>query len=759
MRIIRLNVAEFGCLKDKSFEFGDGLNIINGDNSSGKSTVALFIKFMFYGLPRRSSKSYDRERSLSFSGHRAEGSMELERDGRRYRVERRAVAASRVSETVKVICLDTGEELSGEPWELFLGVSGDVFESSASVAQMGAASISKSGAEGAMENMLSSADESVDVSAALDRIDAVRKLYKLNRGEGGLLYESERRLSELGAEYRGAADKYLKGNSMRARLERKQAELEAAKAELEAAEHGFERIRDARILRRFDSLEVSVKKENAVSEEIRALEKSFCRGGYIPVEGHADAIASARTAHGQAVARLEEKKRLYADATASAADGDGLAAVGESIEKAGGKEKVLSAPLGYHGAYRTRRALGALLMGVGAALLPLAALLFVFVGVLAAVVSAGVGAVALAVGVAFAVSARKSRIKRDGLCAEFGKAFEELDGYLSLCLERLSLRRSRAEAVITAEAQAAAAEDEETRARESLRCVLLKTADSVPHDSDGLWRTAEAEISRTEEFCARRRELDRKIYELQAVIRAERTALAEYDEAELRQSFGDSVLLADAASYSEAERSVRFCRAKQASLNAEVGTLRESLAAYGAGMGRSPAEIGDEINETKRGLEADTDYFEALMLAKECIEEASLSMSGNVTPELSRRAGELLASVSGGRHRSAQTTKSLDISVEQDGFNLPCELLSGGTRDAAYICLRVALMTRLFGAELPPLMLDESLCQFDDKRAEAMLGLLSRLSETGLQTLLFSCHSRETEICARKDYKFNRIVI
>ena len=57
-------------------------------------------------------------------------------------------------------------------------------------------------------------------------------------------------------------------------------------------------------------------------------------------------------------------------------------------------------------------------------------------------------------------------------------------------------------------------------------------------------------------------------------------------------------------------------------------------------------------------------------------------------------------------------------------------------------------MIQIFGEELPPLLMDESLCQLDDERAEKMLTLLDSLKGLGLQILLFSCHKREKNICA-----------
>ncbi|MGN1082941.1 MAG: ATP-binding protein, partial [Candidatus Avispirillum sp.] len=50
MYIKKIHIDSFGPLRDKELELCDGLNIIEGENESGKSTVAMFIKFMLYGL-------------------------------------------------------------------------------------------------------------------------------------------------------------------------------------------------------------------------------------------------------------------------------------------------------------------------------------------------------------------------------------------------------------------------------------------------------------------------------------------------------------------------------------------------------------------------------------------------------------------------------------------------------------------------------------------------------------------------------------
>ena len=50
MKIVNIHIDEFGSINNRSFNFDDTLTIIRGDNESGKSTLALFIKFALYGL-------------------------------------------------------------------------------------------------------------------------------------------------------------------------------------------------------------------------------------------------------------------------------------------------------------------------------------------------------------------------------------------------------------------------------------------------------------------------------------------------------------------------------------------------------------------------------------------------------------------------------------------------------------------------------------------------------------------------------------
>ena len=64
MKLIKCYVENFGTLSKYSLSFSDNLTIIKEDNGFGKSTLATFIKAMFYGLPK--SKKSNRSIRLDF---------------------------------------------------------------------------------------------------------------------------------------------------------------------------------------------------------------------------------------------------------------------------------------------------------------------------------------------------------------------------------------------------------------------------------------------------------------------------------------------------------------------------------------------------------------------------------------------------------------------------------------------------------------------------------------------------------------------
>lgn len=110
MRILRLHIENFGTLHDFDMELQEGLHVIHRDNGWGKSTLAAFIKAMFYGLSRtakRSPAENDRKHYLPWQGGTFGGSLEFQAEKKTYRVERFFGAKER-EDTFELYDLETG---------------------------------------------------------------------------------------------------------------------------------------------------------------------------------------------------------------------------------------------------------------------------------------------------------------------------------------------------------------------------------------------------------------------------------------------------------------------------------------------------------------------------------------------------------------------------------------------------------------------------------------------------------------------------
>lgn len=91
MKLVSCHVENFGGLSDFDYIFAEGLTVIHQPNGFGKSTLAVFIKAMLYGLPRTGGRfvsNNERTKYAPWQGGRFGGSLVFEFEGIQYRVTR-----------------------------------------------------------------------------------------------------------------------------------------------------------------------------------------------------------------------------------------------------------------------------------------------------------------------------------------------------------------------------------------------------------------------------------------------------------------------------------------------------------------------------------------------------------------------------------------------------------------------------------------------------------------------------------------------
>lgn len=91
MKLISCHIENFGKLQDVTVDFDGKLHMIMESNGWGKSTLAAFIKVMFYGFSNEGKKSIaenERKRYRPWQGGVYGGWLVFETDGRSYQIER-----------------------------------------------------------------------------------------------------------------------------------------------------------------------------------------------------------------------------------------------------------------------------------------------------------------------------------------------------------------------------------------------------------------------------------------------------------------------------------------------------------------------------------------------------------------------------------------------------------------------------------------------------------------------------------------------
>ena len=202
VRIEKIEITSFGKLKNTVVDLAGGINILCAPNESGKSTLAAFIKFVFYGFAGQRLQSIsENEKKLytPWEGEVSEGAVAIECDEGRFVIERRVTASGR--EKVTITDRRTGNRVhSGEiPGEVFFGVSEDIFSRTLFFRQLTTPQGKDELLAERLRNIAISADERIGTGKAVERLTQARNELK-NRLGNGLIPRLTSERDELNAE-------------------------------------------------------------------------------------------------------------------------------------------------------------------------------------------------------------------------------------------------------------------------------------------------------------------------------------------------------------------------------------------------------------------------------------------------------------------------------------------------------------------------------------------------------------------------------
>ena len=189
MKLLRCHIENFGVLSGFDQEFAEGLNVLCRENGFGKSTLAAFIKAMFYGLPKSRTRSLtenERKRYDPWQGGKYGGFLEFEYQGVQYRVTRyfgkKEDSFALYDLTNRMESTRFTENLGEDLFQL----DADAFARSTFVPQMSGRDVTATTSiRTKLTNLVEDTNDLNNYDTAMKRLQDYRKKLKLFKGEGG----------------------------------------------------------------------------------------------------------------------------------------------------------------------------------------------------------------------------------------------------------------------------------------------------------------------------------------------------------------------------------------------------------------------------------------------------------------------------------------------------------------------------------------------------------------------------------------------
>lgn len=207
MKITELILKNFGKFTNKQILLTDGINIIYGENESGKTTLHTFLKGMLFGMERKRGRAaatdtfrtYEPWENPNFYA----GILRFTCGGRKFLLERNF---DRYAKGGSLICEDDGEELSLEHGDLEIllgGMTESDYENTVSIGQLRVQTgeILVAELKNYAANYYATGNSEIDLEGALALLKERKKELEKEEREKRQLISEKKERAEMEASY------------------------------------------------------------------------------------------------------------------------------------------------------------------------------------------------------------------------------------------------------------------------------------------------------------------------------------------------------------------------------------------------------------------------------------------------------------------------------------------------------------------------------------------------------------------------------
>ena len=750
MIIEKIVIKSFGRLVDKTLEFSEKVNVIEGENESGKSTIAAFIKYMLYGFGGDTGDGVsEREKRINWDTGMASGMMYVRVKDKRYLITRTTVPTENASyrEESSIVDVETGAPAFGKltAGEVFFGVDAELFDNTAFIGQIGDSSINEGSVKESIENIIFSGAERINKQRAAARIsDKMHSLYH-EGGTGGAIVD-------LAAKERSLIEKLNSSNEDNKMILEKEAELHRIRARREEAENKQIKLYDldssynnAMLIQTFDQLHFLEEECDEKAEAYKKFIEENTNAGYYPDEQYLTDLIVARKGVNEAYHTLGDSQEFYTAQKNAIGITHEIENAIERSDELGGEDEIMNRASTYR-----KKTIFDIAIGSVAALLALAAIVFEIVvsgsSMMLAKVAMGIlGIAALGICGYYVFDLLRSNKALVALEAEFGTAsFEDLGGKIKVIAEARAKRDAMAAATENARLAVIKARDRYEDSKRILTTLILRWGEEPP--TSELGKFLDNLEGRVRSFLDKKNELLDEKNNIEITVREIRRNLADKSEIDVRAQVSPLKRKAlSGINHDEIINGIANAKARVAEEDRLAFNVENELMLL-KGRAGDPGEYYSRIDAIATRREDMQNKHKAFFVALNAINNATENLRAEISPRLGEYATRVMEIMTDKKYTSFDVSDGLKVSfTDESGKQKSIDFLSGGTRDMAYIAVRAALIDMLY-SEKPPICFDESFAHQDNVRAAAMMRAIKYLADEGCQSFIFTCRGREAAL-------------